>query len=121
RFPGQRFRSATILERDRRFESTSLQRRVCELSVPRRRTLVLVLIPKLIGRELESTRCVRASCMLAPEPTAANRPPGCAARQARWFGRLRARLLTVARFGSHEIDGLLLLHPHEQPTRWSGE
>ena len=111
---------------DRQFESPSLQRRVCELSVSRRRTLVLVLglgwsaiaqIPKLIGRELESIRCVRASCMLAPEPTAANWPPGCTARQERWFGRLRARLLTVARLGSHEIDGLLLLHPHEQPAR----
>jgi hypothetical protein len=113
-----------FLTRDRWFESGSLQRRVCELSVPRRRTLVLVLgwsaiaqIPKLIGRELESTRCVRASCILAPEPTAAKWPPGCTARQARWFGRLRARLLTVARLGSHEIDGLLLLHPHEQPAR----
>src|SRR5437660_5073558 len=58
--------------RNRKFESISLQRRVCELSVPRRRTLVLFLgwsaiaqIPKLIGRELESTRCVRASCILA--------------------------------------------------------
>jgi hypothetical protein len=123
-FPRQRLGSVTIPERDRWFESTSLQRRVCELSVPRRRTLILVLgwsaiaqIPKLIGRELESTRCVRASCILAPEPTAANWPPGCTARQARWFGRLRARLLTVARLGSHEIDGLLLLHPHEQPAR----
>src|SRR5689334_4596826 len=32
-----------ISGRDRRFESGFLQQRVCELSVPRRRTLVLVL------------------------------------------------------------------------------